>query len=74
MELQPEHAGLAAYFNVDNGTGTIRGVYQQGNETVAPIFAAWMEPFANLGMTSSSTARGRTTRTWTTTSACSRRT
>jgi hypothetical protein len=51
MELQPEHAGLAAYFNVDNGTGTIRGVYQQGNETVAPIFAAWMEPFANLGMT-----------------------
>lgn len=51
MRLEPEHATLAAYFNVDNGTGTIRGVFQQGNEAVAPIFAAWMEPFKNLGMT-----------------------
>jgi len=51
MQLKAEHARLAAYFNVDNGTGTIRGVYQQGNEAVAPIFSAWMEPFRNLGMT-----------------------
>ncbi len=51
MQLKAEHAKLAAYFNVDNGTGTIRGVYQQGNEAVAPIFSAWMEPFKNLGMT-----------------------
>ena len=36
---------------MDNGTGAIRGVYLQGNEAVAPIFRAWMEPFANLGMT-----------------------
>jgi hypothetical protein len=42
---------LASYFNVDNGTGLIRGVYLQGNEAVAPIFQAWMEPFKNLGMT-----------------------
>jgi carboxypeptidase Q len=51
LELKPEQAKLAAYFNVDNGTGTIRGVYLQGNEAVAPIFSAWMAPFRNLGMT-----------------------
>jgi sporulation protein YlmC with PRC-barrel domain len=50
MALKPEHAKLAGYFNVDNGTGLIRGVYLQGNEAVAPIFSAWMEPFKNLGM------------------------
>ena len=51
MTLKPEHAKLAGYFNVDNGTGAIRGVYLQGNEAVAPIFGAWMKPFENLGMT-----------------------
>ena len=51
MQLKPEHAKLAGYFNVDNGTGQIRGVYLQGNEAVAPIFQAWMEPFRNMGMT-----------------------
>jgi hypothetical protein len=51
MMLKPAHAKLAGYFNVDNGTGAIRGVYLQGNEAVAPIFEAWMKPFANLGMT-----------------------
>jgi len=51
MQLKPEHAKLSGYFNVDNGTGTIRGVYLQGNEAVAPIFQAWMAPFKNLGMT-----------------------
>lgn len=50
MKLTPEHARLAAYFNMDNGTGQYRGVYLQGNEAVAPIFEAWMAPFANLGM------------------------
>ena len=51
MALKPEHAKLSGYFNVDNGTGAIRGVYLQGNEAVAPIFQSWMEPFRNLGMT-----------------------
>jgi hypothetical protein len=50
MQLKPDHAKFAAYFNVDNGTGQIRGVYLQGNEAVAPIFRAWMEPFHNMGM------------------------
>jgi carboxypeptidase Q len=51
MQLKPDHGKFAGYFNVDNGTGAIRGVYLQGNEAVAPIFQAWMEPFKNLGMT-----------------------
>lgn len=46
----PDHARLAAYFNLDNGTGAIRGVYLQQNEVVAPIFRAWMEPLHDLGM------------------------
>src|ERR1700722_13946193 len=50
-KLTPEHAKLDAYYNIDNGTGKIRGVYLQGNEAVAPIFKEWMEPFRNLGMT-----------------------
>jgi len=50
MKPTPEHAKLDAYYNVDNGTGKIRGVYLQGNEMVAPIFSAWMEPFHDLGM------------------------
>jgi hypothetical protein len=48
---QPAHAKFSSYFNVDNGTGAIRGVYLQGNEAIAPVFKAWMEPFANVGMT-----------------------
>jgi Zn-dependent M28 family amino/carboxypeptidase len=51
MKPTAEHAKLDAYYNVDNGTGKIRGVYLQGNEMVAPIFSAWMEHFHDLGMT-----------------------
>ena len=51
MKLKPEHAKFSSYYNVDNGTGAIRGVYLQGNEAVAPIFDAWMKPFNNVGMT-----------------------
>jgi len=51
MTLKPEHAKLAAYFNVDNGTGKIRGVYLQGNDMVRPIFESWLAPFRDLGAT-----------------------
>jgi Zn-dependent M28 family amino/carboxypeptidase len=51
MALKPEHAKLALYLNMDNGGGVFRGVYLQGNEAIAPIFDAWMKPFANMGMT-----------------------
>ncbi len=49
MALKPEHAKLAAYFNLDNGAGRIRGVNLQGNEAVRPIFDAWLKPFNYLG-------------------------
>ena len=51
VTLKPEQSKVSAYFNVDNGTGKIRGVYLQENEAVAPIFEAWMQPFKDLGMT-----------------------
>ena len=49
--FKPEHAKFAGYFNIDNGTGAIRGVYLQQNDAVAPIFREWIEPFSSLGMT-----------------------
>lgn len=49
MELQPAHERFAAYFNLDNGTGRIRGVYLQGNDAVRPIFEAWLRPFHDMG-------------------------
>jgi hypothetical protein len=51
MKTTAAHEKFAGYFNMDNGSGAIRGVYLQGNEAVAPIFEAWMKPFHNLGMT-----------------------
>jgi carboxypeptidase Q len=51
VTVKPEQARVSAYFNVDNGTGKIRGVFLEENESVAPIFAAWMQPFKDLGMT-----------------------
>ncbi len=47
---KPEASALAGYFNVDNGSGKIRGVWMQGNDAVRPIFDAWMEPFKAMGM------------------------
>jgi carboxypeptidase Q len=49
MKLKPEHAKLAGYFNVDNGSGKIRGVYLQGNDAMRPVFEAWFKPFQDLG-------------------------
>ncbi len=49
-EPRPEHEKLAAYFNVDNGGGKIRGIYLQGMEAERPIFDAWMTPFKAMGM------------------------
>jgi len=51
LELKPEQKLVSAYFNLDNGTGKVRGVYLQGNELVAAMFQKWMEPFRDLGMT-----------------------
>ena len=46
---KPGYDKFSVYFNLDNGTGKIRGVYLQGNEAVRPIFRAWLAPFADLG-------------------------
>ncbi len=51
MQLKPAHEKVSGYFNMDNGTGAIRGVYLQGNEAVRPVFSAWIAPFRNLGVT-----------------------
>ncbi len=51
LTLKPEHAKLAAYFNLDNGTGKIRGIYLQENAAVKPVFDAWMEAVKDLGAT-----------------------
>ena len=51
LEVKPEHKLLSAYFNVDNGTGRIRGIYTQGNAAIAPIFAQWIAPLKDLGVT-----------------------
>jgi hypothetical protein len=48
-----EQARLAAYFNLDNGSGKIRGIYMQGIEAEKPIFEAWMAPFRDIGMKTS---------------------
>mgnify|MGYP003592231933 FL=1 len=45
----PDYDKLSAYYNLDNGTGKIRGVYMQGNAAVRPYFEAWLAPFADLG-------------------------
>jgi len=51
VTVKPEQAKISAYFNVDNGSGKVRGIYLQENAAVAPIFEAWMRPFRDLGMT-----------------------
>lgn len=56
LTLGPEHEKLSGYFNLDNGTGRIRGVYMQGNEAVRPIFRQWLGPFRDMGASTLSIA------------------
>jgi carboxypeptidase Q len=51
LELKPEHKLLSAYFNIDYGHGKIRGMYLGGNAAVGPIFAQWIAPLKDLGVT-----------------------
>jgi carboxypeptidase Q len=46
---KPEYERLDAYFNLDNGTGKVRGVYLQGNEEVRSLFRQWLKPFREMG-------------------------
>jgi hypothetical protein len=58
---RPGFNDLAAYFNVDNGSGRFRGIYAENNPAAAEIFRDWMAPFSGLGMTT--VAIGRTSGT-----------
>ena len=49
MLLTKDQKKVSAYYNLDNGTGAIRGVYTQGNEAVKPIFEEWLSPFHDIG-------------------------
>lgn len=51
MQTTPAHEKFSSYFNIDNGTGKIRGIYLQGNEACRDIFAQWLTPFKDLGAT-----------------------
>ena len=51
MRLEPAQAKVSAYFNIDHGTGRVRGIYTQANEAVRPIFDQILAPFADLGAT-----------------------
>jgi carboxypeptidase Q len=49
QSLKPDHDKLSAYYNLDNGTGKVRGIYAQSNGHVVPIFREWLKPFADDG-------------------------
>ncbi|MHC9085930.1 M28 family metallopeptidase [Luteimonas sp. RIT-PG2_3] len=51
LQRKRDYDRFAAYFNFDNGTGRIRGIYAQENHAMVPIFKAWLEPFNDVGAT-----------------------
>jgi hypothetical protein len=57
VTLLPDAENFSVYFNHDNGTGRIRGVYMEGNESARPIFRAWLEPFREYGASTVSLRR-----------------
>ena len=61
LVTKPDHEKFSVYFNLDNGTGKIRGVYLQGNEAVRPIFRDWLAPFHDLTYRSEAEARAHGT-------------
>ena len=55
LSTTKEWEKLDAYYNLDNGTGMVRGIYTQGNFAIAPIFAQWIAPLRDLGVTTVTT-------------------
>jgi Zn-dependent M28 family amino/carboxypeptidase len=51
VQTLPGFGDLAGYFNIDNGSGKVRGLYAEGNFAAAPILKDWLAPFASLGAT-----------------------
>jgi carboxypeptidase Q len=50
VQLKPEQQKISGYFNLDNGTGKVRGIYMQQNAAISSIFQQWMEPLKDLGV------------------------
>jgi hypothetical protein len=50
VTVKPAHAKFSSYFNLDNGTGKVRGIYTQRNAAALPIFESWIEPLRDLGV------------------------
>jgi hypothetical protein len=50
VAIKRAHSRFQAYFNLDNGAGSIRGVHNQGNKAIVPVFRQWMEPLRDLGV------------------------
>jgi len=49
LVTKPEYEKFSGYFNLDNGTGKVRGVYMQGNEGIRSLFRQWLAPFKDMG-------------------------
>jgi carboxypeptidase Q len=49
VKTKPEYDKFAGYFNLDNGTGKVRGIYLQGNEAARAVFRPWLTPFKDMG-------------------------
>jgi hypothetical protein len=49
IQKKPDYEKFSVYFNHDNGTGKLRGIYLQGNEAARQIFRVWLEPFTSMG-------------------------
>lgn len=52
VKTLPEFTDMAGYFNVDNGSGKVRGIYTEGNFAVVPVLREWLAPFGSLGANS----------------------
>lgn len=51
LTTKPAYEKFAGYYNLDNGTGQIRGIYLQGNEQLRSLFKGWLEPFKEWNAT-----------------------
>lgn len=49
LRLSRDHQRFSVYFNLDNGSGRVRGIYAQDNVAAVPIFESWLQPFHDLG-------------------------
>lgn len=47
----PDYDKLSVYFNIDNGSGKVRGIHAEGNVAAVPLFREWLAPFASMGAT-----------------------